>query len=117
MFIWTFAGEKINRGIAALLEGRMSIQFAYDYKKISIEGKKGRSRSLEELQTVIAALASWTEDALENGIQEKIRNRWFSKFSSCLPDHLSRKAICEKDYDIPGLIRELRMVSNVCLGD
>jgi ATP-dependent Lhr-like helicase len=117
VYIWTFAGDKINRCVATLLAGRMSVQPVFDYKKIIIESKKGRSTSLGELQFVIAAFASCTEKALENEIEDRIRNRWFSKFSCCLPDRLSRKAICEKDYDIPGLIRELRTVSIAILGD
>ncbi len=113
--LWTFAGDKINRCIKTLLAGRMSAQTVCDYKMITIERKKDQPLSMEEIKSAMASFNSDSEGTLEKEIEDRISKRWFSKFSRCLPDQLSRKAILEKDYDIHGLRRELSGVSILCL--
>jgi ATP-dependent Lhr-like helicase len=113
--LWTFAGHKINRTLSALLAERVGVQPTYDYKGINMEGKKGQTFSTEDIQAAIISVLSMSEEQLLKDIEARLNNRWFSKFSCCLPESLSKKTILDKDYDISGLVRELTRTSITCL--
>lgn len=112
--IWTFAGDKINRSISTLITGRTDIEATYDYKKVIVKKKIGQSMSMDDLKSTLSLLALEKEAVLIEEIENRIKNRWFSKFSSCLPDDLAKKAIREKDFDMGGLMREFKKVS-ICV--
>ena len=80
-----------------------------------MEGKKGQTLSTEDIQAAIISVLSMSEEQLLKDIEARLTNRWFSKFSCCLPESLSKKTILEKDYDISGLVRELRRTAITCL--
>lgn len=108
IYIWTFAGDKINRTIRTLLKNKLQTEVSYDYKKVIIENKK--SRSLNEINELIISLGKHTETELLTMLESIVKPQWFSKFSDCLPAELSKRTLIEKGMDLSGLIRQLNIV-------
>jgi len=111
IYLWTFSGEKINRILKILLSTKLDVEISYDYKQVKIDFRKVKPMSVNELQELISSFKSRSRPELEAVALEKIRPKWFSKFSDCLPDSLARQAIFEKDYDLAGMIRELNTIT------
>jgi ATP-dependent Lhr-like helicase len=105
IYLWTFSGEKINRSIKILLSEDLEAKIDYDYKHLSIDYGKGKIEIANFLK-LITSLASKFKDELETLAIQKIKAKWFSKFSECVPESLGKQTICEKDYDFEGLARE-----------
>jgi ATP-dependent helicase Lhr and Lhr-like helicase len=110
VYLWTFAGDKINRAISVLLSTKIENEPSYDYMKVTIDLEKEEPKSLGDIHDLISSFKSKTEQELEDKAEDKINVKWFSKFSECLPVPLAKKAILEKGIDFPGLIRELNLV-------
>ena len=110
VYLWTFAGDKINRAISVLLSTKIENEPSYDYMKVTIDFEKEEPKSLSNIHDLISSFKSKTEQELEDKAEDKVNVKWFSKFSECLPAALAKKAILEKGIDFPGLIRELNMV-------
>jgi ATP-dependent Lhr-like helicase len=109
-YLWTFAGDKINRAIDYLLSINDKNESSYDYMKVIVNIGK-TFESADDIHNFVMELKSKKEQDLKNAIQEKVDVKWFSKFSDCLPDALAKKTIMEKGIDLPGLIRELNKVT------
>lgn len=110
VYIWSFSGEKINRALSILLLAKFKISSISDHKKINIDFSKEKPISRNKLIDCISSFKQQSIDTLEKYAQEQIDIKWFSKFSSCLPDSLAKQTICEKDYDFSGLLRELAKI-------
>jgi len=76
-----------------------------------IVGTETEKESVSIIENTLRSLRSKTGTDLENMVVDRIKVKWISKFSPCLPDSLARKAICEKGMDIAGLVRELGKTS------
>jgi ATP-dependent Lhr-like helicase len=109
VYLWTFAGDKINRSLQTILKHKLGSDISYDYKSIVIENKN--SRSADEIYDLIMRLDAQTEADLLQMIEGCIKPKWFSKFSECLPAELSKRTIIEKGMDLSGLLRELNIVT------
>lgn len=110
VYLWTFSGEKINRALVILLSAELDAEISCDYKQVIIDFKKAKSLSVTELQKIVSSFKSKSRSELEAIALQKIRVKWFSKFSDCLPDSLARQTIFEKDYDLAAMIQELNTI-------
>ncbi|MRG48324.1 DEAD/DEAH box helicase [Chitinophaga sp. SYP-B3965] len=111
IYLWTFAGDKINRTISNLLCTKTELEPDYDYKKVILDFGKKEPMSITDIGNLILSLKSRTEQDLRELIEPNIDVKWFSKFSECLPPSLAKKTICEKGFDFQGTIRELNKIS------
>ena len=111
IYLWTFSGEKINRTLSLLFSIELETELEYDFKKIVIEEKKGNTVSINDVEKYISLFKSKSEQELDEATESKIEKKWFSKFSDCVPELLAKKAIREKDFDVAGLIRELKLIA------
>jgi ATP-dependent Lhr-like helicase len=110
IYLWTFAGDKINRSIRFFLLSELDVEIKSDYNTvIIILGKI--SKSMLEISDLINSVKSKTEHELLSHIEPFVNVKWFSKFSECLPNELAKKTIIEKDMDLTGMIRELNKVT------
>ncbi|MCF6406765.1 DEAD/DEAH box helicase [Chitinophaga filiformis] len=106
--LWTFAGDRINRTLHTFLKSRSGGEGSYDYQKVVLEMNK---MPIEVAHELIVSLRSHAEGEILDILESCTASRWFSKFSACLPDTLSRRTIIEKGMDVTGLIRELNKVT------
>ena len=110
-YLWTFAGDKINRALSTLLSKKIGNSPLYNYKRLIIDYDKEKGdKSSENILSLLSVWKFETESKLEIEVLDDIRVIWFSKFSDCLPDVLAQKTICEKGIDFNGLLRELKKV-------
>ncbi|MGN6495633.1 MAG: DEAD/DEAH box helicase [Agriterribacter sp.] len=105
--IFTFAGSKINRTLASILNASDLGNAEYDYRTVEIKLNPEASMTDNKFGSGIAELRNGSTQQVINSIQQSIRNTWFSKFSICLPENLSKTALIERAMDIDGLKREL----------
>jgi ATP-dependent Lhr-like helicase len=110
VFLWTFAGDKINRALSMLLSSLGDGKPEYDFKSITLKGKKGELLHIGQVREMITHMRSFTMQQVEVLIYDKIPLTWFSKFSECLPESLAKKALQEKVADLEGLVREWNRV-------
>lgn len=110
IYLWTFAGEKINRSMEVLLLSKLEIDINYDYQKMTINFGKESMDKINFLN-LISSFKYKSKEELESIALEKIKVKWFSKFSECLPESLAKQTICDKDYDFAGLVRELTKIT------
>jgi len=110
IYLWTFAGDKINRALASLLAEENDTNTEFNYMKITIGQRNENPLTLNDINSIILALKSKTQSELELLCEKQIPPKWFSKFSPCLPDSLSIKSIREKGMDIVGLLREIKKI-------
>lgn len=107
-YLWTFAGDKINRSIKILLSKNLDAKINYDYRHLTISLEEDKT-DIPNFLASITTLTSKSQAELEFLALQKVETKWFSKFSECLPETLTKQTICEKDYDLEGLARELKM--------
>jgi ATP-dependent Lhr-like helicase len=111
IILWTFCGHKINRLITTLLSTKFKNNITYDYQSVAIEQLKKNPITPQEVRELIIQFNTSNDMELSHIIESNISPKWFSKFSECLPSNLANKTICEKGYDVSGLVRELKKVS------
>jgi ATP-dependent Lhr-like helicase len=108
--IWTFAGERVNRTLAKLIE-------AYDFGKASVNymniqinpSKKGERIDSDELHQFITGIEGHNFSRYKKILERSVRSVPFTKFTPCLPDNLLRKTLVEKSFDLEGLIAYLKV--------
>jgi ATP-dependent helicase Lhr and Lhr-like helicase len=110
IYLWTFAGDKINRTISNFLSTIIKEAPKYDYMNVIIDIEK-ENLSPNDLRQVLLDLKSGTLQDLEVLIENKVDVKWFSKFSDCLPTPLAKKTIREKGMDIAGLVKQLNHIT------
>ena len=109
--LWTFAGDKINRTMSMLLESYLECKTEYDYKNISFKSNRRDTDIIRDVRELITLLKTKTCESLEQEVEKKIKPRWFSKFSECLPELIAKKTIREKGMDVEGLNREIEGIA------
>lgn len=108
-FLWTFAGDKINRCISTFLSSQMGMVYECDYRRIRINvGSK--PYLVSDIYNLITKMKSQSVHYISTCIEQMISAKWVSKFSECLPDELAKKTITEKGMDLHGTLRELNRV-------
>jgi ATP-dependent helicase Lhr and Lhr-like helicase len=108
VFIWTFAGDKINRAISLLLAKVLMVDQEYDFRNVILKPTKNNQILIEEIVDEVSLWKLKKVQDLEKDIEGEIPFKWFSKFSECLPDSLAKKTILEKGIDVAGLLREIK---------
>jgi ATP-dependent Lhr-like helicase len=103
-YLWTFAGDKINRTLAFLTENHFGTTASYDYRSVTIKGDLKHPVPVDQLLDFLGEIETHAATDVEELLVHQIKNKWFSKFSECLPEFLSKKALLEKSFDVPGLI-------------
>lgn len=109
--IWTFAGDRINRTLALLVQSEGIGQAVSSYKHVEIESKINDRNILTErifdLLDQVRKMESSKLEELEEKISLTLRRIVFSKFSKCLPENLWSEAMADRSLDIKGLKNEL----------
>lgn len=114
-FLWTFAGDKVNRALSILFEEQFLQHLEYDYKRIIFTAKKDNKLSRNDLINWLCGLKKKSLPDLEKIAVNQIAVKWFSKFSECLPEELAKKAIQEKATDFRELLKQINRVKIDCL--
>lgn len=106
--LWTFAGDKINRTIAELIQNAGIAKCKYDYMNVSVKTKdKSREDVMKELLKLFKQLGKCDMQELEEAIAGELKPVYFSKFSVCLPSWLASLALVDKGYDVGGFLKEV----------
>jgi ATP-dependent helicase Lhr and Lhr-like helicase len=116
-YLFTFSGDKINRSLTLLLRMRLDAKVTYDYCQVVISFGKEKPMDGYKLLQLTSSITSQGQSQMEMDLINEIETKWFSKFSECLPKALARQTIIDKDYDFPGLIRELQRVEAIMAED
>ncbi len=111
--IWTFAGDKINRTLAKLINSFGLGKSSSNYKCLTIKS----FNSLEKLNWKdIIDFISELKDIDSKGskkfmekVKENMKLFCFSKFAKCLPDKLLAESLSERSFDFQGLVSELSL--------
>lgn len=109
--IWTFAGDRINRTLALLVQLEKIGQAVASYKYVEIESeiidRNILSERVFDLLAQLKKMSSSQLELLEVKVSQLLRRMVFSKFAKCLPDNLWLEAMAEKALDIKCLQKEL----------
>ncbi len=110
--IWTFAGDKINRTLAILLDLFGLGQSSSNYKFITIKSVRNTEKlNWEAIIKFISNIQNIEFDKTSNlmkKIESNMKIVYFSKFAKCLPDHLLVEALSERSFDLQGLFLEIK---------
>jgi ATP-dependent Lhr-like helicase len=101
IYLWTFAGEKINRSIDILLTVNLKATIKYDYQNVEIDFGKGKPMDNNTFLELISSFKSKSKAELESVALNEIDVKWFSKFSECLPESLAKQTICDRAVQSP----------------
>lgn len=112
VFIWTFAGDRINRTLSNLITSLGIGKASSSYENITI---KNTDISKDEMQERISKLFSTMQTSSQNDLElfanllkKSFRLVPFSKFAKCLPETLWAEALSERVFDFEGLINEVK---------
>lgn len=111
VYIWTFAGDKINRCIDRYLAAHIEADITYDYIKIVVKAKDETQLDTAAIIDVFRKMCTEPIHIANAILEPTIKVKWMSKFSECLPESLARKTIMEKGLDLRGTKRELDRVA------
>lgn len=107
--LWTFAGDKINRTIAELIEKAGIAECTSDYMSVTVDGRdKPLEEIMKDLLKLFQHLSGSNVQELEEAIAGEVKPVFFSKFSVCLPEWLGSLALVDKGWDVGGFLREVR---------
>ncbi len=107
----TFAGDRINRTLAKLINIYDAGKASSNYKSVII--KPFDSDSVLDIDSIITFISGIKHRSASNPgqymrrIEENTPPMFFSKFGRCLPDTLNAAALAERSYDFAGLSNEL----------
>jgi ATP-dependent helicase Lhr and Lhr-like helicase len=115
----TFAGDRINRTLAKLINIFNIGLATSNYKSVIIKTNKSDSEfDLNSLFDLLTDLKNETNNSNSYLIHlnEKTSPKFFSKFGKLLPDNLISITIAERSYNYDGLISELNKIKIRILG-
>ena len=108
--IWTFAGERINRTLAKLIEAHDFGKASVNYMNVQIKpSRKGEKLNLDELYDFITGLERQNISNYNKILERSLRSVPFTKFTRCLPDNLLKKILVERSLDLERLIAYLKV--------
>ena len=112
--IWTFAGDKVNRTLANLINSFALGKSSSNYKFITVKSKDpskilNRERILDFLSDIKNIDLENSSEFLDK-IKEDLKLVNFSKFSRCLPDSLIAEAMIERSFDFNNFVSELQKI-------
>ncbi len=110
--IWTFAGDKINRTLARLINSFGLGQSSSNYKCLTIKSFNSSEKlNWKDILNFISDLKN-IDFKESNKFMEKLKKDiklvYFSKFAKCLPDQLLAESLSERSFDFRGLISEIQ---------
>ena len=109
--IWTFSGDKINRVIAALVKLLNLGKCQHDYQKVVVDAdNRDYSDVPERIAAYLKSYTNKSREEIENAIISTVPNHLFSKYTSCLPELLSKERLIDKSMDIDGFLCELKSI-------
>jgi ATP-dependent helicase Lhr and Lhr-like helicase len=112
--LFSFAGDRINRTLAKLINIFGIGNASSNYKSIIIKSIiLNPHKNIEAIITFISELKQVSinsSDQYLRKLEENIPPVFFSKFGKCLPDKLIAVTLAEKSYDFNGLISELKNI-------
>jgi ATP-dependent Lhr-like helicase len=112
IFIWTFAGDKINRTISTLLNSSKIGKSVYDHMYVEIDPSGNENEDISgEVLNFLIGFRDKTKEDIEIIIKEKLKNIRFSKFSNCLPEELSKETLIDKSLNIERFLGELNNIT------
>ena len=94
----TYAGDRINRTLARVLQEALDVKVTGNYWQVSIA--RGPTPN-----AVRGAIRAWAAATPEDRLAELARTTktWrFSPFADCVPDHLAQIALAERTLDVRG---------------
>jgi ATP-dependent Lhr-like helicase len=106
VLIRTYAGDRVNRTLARLLEGK-GFQTSGNYAEVTLKPPKGE-KAPDLLRAAHTALEQLRQDAgtpgeLERTLHEKQSTWPFSPFAMMLPESLQRAALVDAMMDADGV--------------
>jgi ATP-dependent helicase Lhr and Lhr-like helicase len=110
LYLYNFAGNKINRVLARLFEAEFDNKPQYTHMGLTISIKEQQPLTVQAFQDFLKSLQLYSVSTLVKMLEQVTKVKWFSKFSECIPDELAKRTIFEKDLDLFGLLRELERV-------
>jgi ATP-dependent Lhr-like helicase len=112
--ILTFAGDKINRTLAKLINileiGKATSNYQSINIKTNLVDKNLNVNTLIAFLTKLKSESFSSQNIYLNKIIDNTSPIFFSKFGRCLPDNLISTTIAERSYDLNGLIHEIQKV-------
>jgi ATP-dependent helicase Lhr and Lhr-like helicase len=107
----SFAGDRINRTLAKLINVFGIGNASSNYKSVTINFiKLNPHENIEAINAFISELKQVSTNSSEKYLKKlevNISPVFFSKFSKCLPENLIAVTLAERSYDLNGLISEL----------
>jgi ATP-dependent Lhr-like helicase len=108
----TFAGDKINRTLAKLLNIIGIGNASSNYKSVIIKSIKSEPKvNIESFIAFLSELKHESGNSSNNysiQLEEHTSPVFFSKFGRCLPENLVAVTLAERSYNFNGLISELK---------
>ncbi|RYY54733.1 MAG: DEAD/DEAH box helicase [Chitinophagaceae bacterium] len=111
IYVWTFAGSKINRALAKLMSSGVPKAPIYTYEHVILKGTKNSPLEKSDIEQLLKYLKTLSLEEIDDKVLEKLKATKFSKFSDCLPESLNRSTLKDKSYDTISLHSLLREVS------
>jgi ATP-dependent Lhr-like helicase len=96
--LWTYCGDKINRAIAKMALVLDGVELKVTYQYLSLD--KHNKREDFDWQQFIEKLKSYSIEEMTSLAKNHIKASWFSKFSPCLSEDITRKTIIERSLDL-----------------
>jgi ATP-dependent Lhr-like helicase len=113
--IWTFAGDRISRTLALIINWKKIGKAVSDYKKVEVETELNNRNDLavmiSDLLIQLKEMNLSEFEVLEENLSQTLRRYAFSKFSNCLPNNLWSEAMAERVLDFKGLKKELSEIT------
>lgn len=108
-WIYTFAGDKINRVLAVILEAEYGVKTEMDYRCVQVRRNDSELDVSEEgLKGILDKIKKrLTDTEVIEKLNSSVRPMRFSKFADCLPESLQKEAIVEKVYDAGNFLKSL----------
>jgi hypothetical protein len=109
--LFTFAGDRINRTLARLINIYGLGKASSNYKSVTI--KPSNTDSNMDINSIITFIPEIKHKSVGNAgpflrkLDENTSPVFFSKFGKCLPDNLTAATLAERSYNFKGLIDEL----------
>lgn len=110
--IWTFAGDKINRTLAKLINsfglGKSSSNYKYLTIKSFNSSEKLNWKDIIDFISELKNIDSKESNKFMKKVKEDMTLFCFSKFAKCLPDQLLAESLSERSFDFHGLVSEIK---------
>jgi ATP-dependent Lhr-like helicase len=112
MVIWTFAGDRINRTLARLINSFGLGQSSSNFKCLTIKlfnsSEKVNWKDILDFISELKNIDFKESNKFMEKLKEDMKLVYFSKFAKCLPDELLAESLSERSFDFQGFISEIQ---------